>query len=249
MIQHINKHHPETLVFFNPICSDNCFWKKSIPEELVERFEVILFDYPGYHSPFVRLNNFQEMAGYVKQEVLSKIEKPMHLVGYSYGGLLIQHLLKDTYSNLSSVILVACANRLMPRDKEILSVLKNLAERDLYLFCRALTLFSHKPEEVNGNPLMGLQKFSNMKLSVSGNDPILQQINHILQVSQIHIPEQQTNTLLVYGAEDRLIDLDTLDQFHSCFENLRLVKLEGESHIVDPDKLFYHITEFLKLQS
>jgi hypothetical protein len=144
---------------------------------------------------------------------------------------------------------VACANRLTPRDKEILSVLKNLAERDLYLFCRALTLFSHKPEEVNGNPLMGLQKFSNMKLSVSGNDPILQQINHILQVSQIHIPEQQTNTLLVYGAEDRLIDLDTLDQFHSCFENLRLVKLEGESHIVDPDKLFYHITEFLKLQS
>ncbi|WP_143304662.1 alpha/beta fold hydrolase [Chitinophaga vietnamensis] len=249
MIQHINKHHSECLVFFNPLCSDNCFWKKNIPEELVERFEVILFDYPGYHSPFVKLNNFSEVAGYVRRELLGKINKPMHLIGYSYGGLLIQHLLRDTYDNLASVILVACANKLAARDKEILSVLKGLAENDLYLFCRALTLFSHKPAEVNNNPLMGLQKFSNLKLSVTDSQAIVQQINHILQLSSIQLPKQTTNTLLIYGEEDRLIDTTTISQFRSYFENFSMVEMPGESHIVDQDQLFHHVTEFLKLQS
>lgn len=246
MVQSINKNGTECLVFFNPLSSDSRFWKNAIPKKLLDRFEVVFFDYPGYNSPFIKLKDFEELANYVCKIILDKIEKPMHLIGYSYGGLLVQHLLNMKPRNLKSAILIACANKILPRDKEILSVLKKIGETDMYLFCRALTLFSHGHLDINNNPLIGLQKFSNLKLSVHDNIPVLQQINHILKTSNISIQKQSTKTLLIYGSDDRIIDTETIGCFNYYLENLSLIKLHGEAHIIDQTKMFYHINKFLK---
>jgi|GEM_PF-1872554 len=248
MVQSINKSAEECLVFFNPLSSDSRFWRNTIPERLLNRFEVIFYEYPGYNSPFIRLNSFNELASYVNDQILDKIEKPIHLIGYSYGGLLVQHLLNLQPHNLKSAILIACANKILPRDKEILSVLKKLSEIDMYLFCRVLTLFSHGYADINSNPLLGLQKFSNLKLAIPDSIPILQQINHILRTSNIAIQKQATRTLLLYGSDDRVIDAETLDCFNEYLENLSLKKLQGEAHIINPRKMYYHINQFLKEQ-
>lgn len=246
MVQSINKSGAECLVFFNPLSSDSRFWKSTIPKRLLDRFEVIFYEYPGYNSPFIRLNSFNELARYVNDQILNKIEKPIHLIGYSYGGLLVQHLLNLKPHNLKSAILIACANKILPRDKEILSVLKKLSEMDMYLFCRVLTLFSHGYTDINRNPLLGLQKFSNLKLAIPDRVPVLQQINHILHTSDIAIQKQSTRALLLYGSEDRVIDAETLDCFNEHLENLSLKRLHGEAHIINPTKMFYHINQFLK---
>ncbi|HEU4552198.1 MAG TPA: alpha/beta fold hydrolase [Chitinophaga sp.] len=248
MVQSINKSAAECLVFFNPLSSDSRFWKSTIPKRLLNRFEVVFYEYPGYNSPFIKLNSFNELALYVNDQVLNKIEKPVHLIGYSYGGLLVQHLLNLKPHNVKSAILVACANKILPRDKEILSVLKKLSEIDMYLFCRVLTLLSHGYADINRNPLLGLQKFSNLRLTIPDSMPVLQQINHILHTSTITIQQQATSILLLYGSEDRMIDTDTLNSFNEHLENLCCKKLHGEAHMMNPVKMFYHINQFLKKQ-
>ncbi|WP_343693360.1 alpha/beta hydrolase [Chitinophaga sp.] len=246
MVQSINKNADECLIFFNPMSSDSRFWTTNIPRELLERFEVIFYEYPGYNRPFIKLENFKELARFIDKEVLENIHKPIHLVGYSYGGLLVQHLLNLNRHNIKSAVLIACANRILARDKELLSVLKKVSDVDMYLFCRVLSLFSHGYEDFNKNPLIGLQKFSNLKLSIPDKVPIIQQMNHIIRTARIEIQKQPTRTMLIYGSEDRMIDMDTLDSLHEYLENLSFKKLTGEAHIIDPAKMFHHIHQFLK---
>ncbi len=246
MIKRINTHNPECLVFFNPMSSDICFWKNSIPQELINNYEIIFIDYPGYNSPLKEFKSFNDLATHYHEELICKIKKPMHLIGYSYGGLLIQHLLNNEYPYLKSIILVGCSNKLAPRDKEIVSILKSIISHDLYLFSRLLSLFSHRPNEINDNPLIGLQKFSNIKLTTANHKPVLQQLNHILKIKEIDIREQATKSLLIYGEQDRLIDITTIDRFKKLLHNIKFVKLDDESHIADIDKVYKQIVKFLK---
>lgn len=245
MIERINTDKPECLIFFNPMSSDICFWKNSIPQELINNYEVIFVDYPGYNSPIKQLKSFNDLATYYHNLLLCKITKPMHLIGYSYGGLLIQHLLNNKYQHLKSITLVACSNKLAIRDKEIVSILKNVIVNDLYLFSRLLTLFSHKPEEINNNPLIGLQKFSNLKITTKSYKPILQQLNHVLQLKEVDIRKQSTKSILIYGEDDRLIDMTTINRFQKSLNNITIVKLNDESHIIEINKVFKHIINFL----
>lgn len=246
MIERINIDKPECIVFFNPMSSDIGFWKNNIPSELINNYEIIFIDYPGYNSQMEVIKSFDDLATYYHELLLSKITKPMHLIGYSYGGLLIQHLIKIKYYNLRSIILVACSNKLAPRDKEIVSILKNVIVKDLYVFSRLLSLFSHKPNEINENPLIGLQKFSNIRITTKNIDPILQQLNHVLQLKEINIRKQTAKSLLIYGEEDHLIDVTTLDSFQNLLKNITIIKLNNESHIIEINKVFDQIIKFLK---
>jgi len=248
MIERINKNQEECLIFFNPMSSDLCFWKNVIPQELKKEYEVIFVDYPGYNSPFIPFKSFEELSDYYHYELLSNIDKPMHLIGYSYGGLLVQHLLNNKYANLKTVTLIGCSNKLAVRDKEIVSILKSIVANDLYLFSRALSIFSHKPEDIDANPLIGLKKFSNLKLTVKDHLPILQQLNHILKIKEIEVRKQSTNALLIYGEHDRLIDLSTISRFKGFLDNLEIRELTNESHIISLEKVFVLITKFLKEQ-
>jgi pimeloyl-ACP methyl ester carboxylesterase len=241
----INKHNTESLVFLNPMASDSCFWKNNLPDELANKYEIIFINYSGYNSPFVELQSFQDLSNYVHTEVLSKLKKPFHLIGYSYGGFLAQHLLKNNYSNLKSTILIGCSYKLTPKDKETASVLKNIIEQDLYLFCRTLTLLSHSPEDLNKNPLMGLQKFSNLKLAIERKESIIQQLDHILKLKEIQHTIHLGKSMVLYGENDKMIDTATIETFNNFFKDLEIIRLPNESHMIDSDIMYYHITQFL----
>lgn len=238
LTEHINKHHAECLVFFNPIGCDRGFWKNSLQPNILDKYEILLIDYPGYNSIFEKLSSFQELADYIHYNLLSKITKPFHMIGYSYGGFLLQHLLNNNYKTLKSATLIACVNKLGARDKEIVAVLKEVAQKDLYLFCRILTLFSNNPKEFKTNPLMGLQKFSNIKLSLTHAESLLQQLMHVLKYKQIEIREQKTPIKLIFGKDDKLIDVSQIEQFTKYFDNIEVFGLENESHIINMNKVY-----------
>ena len=246
MIEQIDSDKEECLVFFNPMGSSIHFWKRDFPQKLINNYEVIFVDYPGYNSQYIPIKSFDELASFYDKKLLSIIQKPMHFIGYSYGGLLILHLLNNKYQNLKSATLISCSNKLTIRDKEVVSVMKKIISYDMHLFSRTLSLFSHKPEQINNNPLIGLQTFSNLKLTIKDNRPVVQQLNHLLQMGEIKVKNQTVKSMLIYGEEDRLIDTSTLNRFNSFFKNLEIKKLENESHIIDTKKIFNHIIEFIK---
>jgi surfactin synthase thioesterase subunit len=244
LTEHINKHHAECLVFFNPLGCDRVFWKNALQPDILDNYEIILIDYPGYNSDFEKLGSFQELADHIHYNLLAKITKPFHMIGYSYGGLVLQHLLNNYYDTLQSATLIACVNKLNSRDKEIVSVLKELAQKDLYLFCRILTLFSNNPEEFKTNPLIGLQKLSNIKLSLTNVNPLLQQLTHVLKYKQIDIRKQRTPIKLIFGEDDKLIDMSQIDLFAKYFDNMQVFGLEKEGHIINMNKIYNIIYPF-----
>ncbi len=246
-IERINSDKSESLLFFCPMCSDTYFWKNYIPEELMNNYEIIFVNYPGYGcSPMREFASMRELANYYRTTILNKNKKPMHIIGYSYGGMLIQYLLETEYEYLESVILIACSNWLTLRDKEIVSVLKEIIVNDLYLFARTLSLFSHKAPDINKNPLIALQKFSNLKIATKDSSPILQQLNHILKQDGASVRKKEEKALFIYGKEDQLIDKKTLNEFREIYSNIDIEELENEAHIIDIDKIFKYIIKFLK---
>ena len=96
---------------------------------------------------------------------------------------------------------------------------------------------------------MGLQKFSNIKLSLLGVQPLLQQLNHILKVKEIKIRPQATPVNIIMGENDRLIDPEQMEKFSLYFTNLNISILEGESHILNMNKVYDILTLFLTKKS
>jgi pimeloyl-ACP methyl ester carboxylesterase len=245
----INSHNEEVIVFLNPMGTDINFWKNCIPEDLINLYHILLIDYPGFNSEFIQYGRMQGLADAIHTEVISKITKPMHFFGYSYGGMLTQLLLNNIYENLLSVILVASSNNLTPRDKEIVTVLRDIISVDMYLFCRALTVFSQPPAAINENPLLFLQSFSNIKTATQTSKPLIQQMNHILNTKKIDIRNQQTPALVIFGESDKLLECFNISDFSSSLYNLKILRVKDQYHILDLDVLNNDIVEFLKSNS
>jgi pimeloyl-ACP methyl ester carboxylesterase len=245
----INTHNKEVIVFFNPLGTDSNFWKNIIPQELINSYDILLIDYPGYNSEFTQHASMQKLADEIHQTFILKITKPMHFFGYSYGGMVVQLLMNNQYENLRSVVLIASSNSPTHRDLEIVSVLKGILQHDMYLFCRALNIFSQSPESINENQLMPLQMFSNLKVTTSGIDPVLQQINHILKIKKIEIRKQATPVLIIFGENDRLLEASAIKDFSLFFDNLKILKLSNAYHIINLESVADKVTDFLKSNS
>ncbi|QDP85575.1 alpha/beta hydrolase [Chryseobacterium sp. SNU WT5] len=235
----LNSYNDEAIVFLNPMGSDTRFWKKNFPDEILENYEVIFIDYPGYNSKFFKYKNFAEQAVDLCDNVLCKIKKPLHLIGYSYGGFLAQYIVNQNLENIKSMILIGSSYKLNPINIEINSVLKSVAKENLLLFCRSLSIISHEADEINSNPLMGLQKFANLKLSIDNSDVICNQLEHLLKHKSITFTcDKSLNTLIIYGENDKMMSDADINYYRNYFENLKVFKLRNESHMIPTETLY-----------
>lgn len=178
----------EALIFFNPMGTDFSFWKKKFPLELYKKYDVCFFDYSGFNSDYFPQVNLSDTGELIKKEILSGISKPMHFCGYSYGGMVVQELLKEEYPNLQSIILIATQNSLTPYDKEVPRVLKDAINVDPFLYCRMLSLLSYASSVLNTNQLFPLQMLFNIKSSTISSAPIIQQLEQISKTNKIEFP-------------------------------------------------------------
>lgn len=235
----------EALLFFNPMGTDTNFWRKNFPIELYKKYDVIFFDYSGFNSEFLKQTTIFETAQWVKNTILSGIDKPMHFCGYSYGGMVIQELIKEEFKNLKSIILIATQNRLTYYDKELPRTLKDVIHLDLLLYCRMLTLFSHAPSVLNANPIFPLQMLFNLNSSTASPAPIIQQLEQICMIDRIVLSPRLIPTLYMYGEHDRMIKADTAIEFNKIFENLNVIKFSDSYHMIDQDLINCEIINFL----
>ena len=109
-ITKLNIDKEESIIFLNPLASDVAFWKNN---DLLNKYEIILIDYSGYNSEYKIIKSIDELAQLLKSTIFTKIEKPFHIIGYSYGGYLLQYLINIIEvvpkSYLESAILIFSA--------------------------------------------------------------------------------------------------------------------------------------------
>ncbi|EGJ72506.1 alpha/beta hydrolase fold protein [Bacteroides coprosuis DSM 18011] len=235
----------EKIIFLNPMGVDKSFWLNSIPKELYEKYDVVLFDYPGFNSQYIYQKTISETADYIFDKYIRGIDVPIHLCGYSYGGMVAQELLKRDLKELKSVILIATQNKLTTYDKELNKLLINLFNIDLLLFCRLLVLLSYNPSFVNENKMFYLQVFSSIKLSPEIAECITQQLDQMRQVDEIKFPVLDCSALYLYGEFDRMVKDNTANGINQLLPNIEVVKFSNSSHMIDSRLIFKEIIKFL----
>ncbi len=246
MIERINNDKPESIVFFNPMGTDLCFWKKKTPSYFINNYEVIFINYPGYNCLMETVDSFRDLADYYHEELLSQLEKPFHLVGYSYGGLLIQHILQREYAYVKSVSLIACSHKLSARDKENIYVLNEINAYNRFLFAKTLALLSYGPKAWAINPLLPIQIYANIKTTMKDHLPISQQLKHILDLKDITFPKVSVKALIIYGDQDQLMHAESLRAIEDLFESIKLIKLKNQYHMIDIDLIYKYLIKFIK---
>lgn len=233
-----NNNKPEALVFLNPMGTDTRFWKNNFPTEIMDKYETIFVDYPGYNSDFYTYNSFSEVALDLYNKVLSKIHKPLHIIGYSYGGVLAQHIVNKDLENIKSLVLIGASYRLNPINVEINSILKTIATDNLMLFCKTLSVISHEADEINQNPLLGLQKYANLKISLKDSKVVCNQLEHLLKHKKFSLScAHDIKTLIIYGENDKMVSDQDMNYYRNYFENLKIIKLKGESHMIPTENI------------
>jgi pimeloyl-ACP methyl ester carboxylesterase len=94
MIQILQKNEregQERLLLLNPLGSDAGIWK--MIEKSFEDFEICLCEYPGYgDNPYEAYDSFETLADDLIQQIGKMNNKPLHIVGFSFGSWLAQHL-------------------------------------------------------------------------------------------------------------------------------------------------------------
>lgn len=239
------ENNSEAIIFFNPMGTSNTFWQRMLPKELYDKYEIILFDYPGFNSDFRIQKTVSETSKMIKNELLNQIDKPFHFCGYSYGGMVVQELLKHSYSNLRSVILIASQNIMTFYDKEINRTLHQILSTDELLFCRLLTILSYDPSFINKNNMFYLQLFSSLKLSPFSSRAISQQLNQMMQIDKIDFPVLKIPSLYVYGENDRMLKDYSEQEIIKLLPDIEIIKIPKSSHILNGDLLFEKILSFL----
>lgn len=234
-----NSDNREAIVFLNPMGTDTRFWKNDFPKEILDKYETIFVDYPGYNSDFHKYASFSEVASDVCETVLSTIHKPVHLIGYSYGGFLAQHIVNRDIENIKSLVIIGASYKLNPINVEINSILKTIAKDSLMLFCKTLSVISHEANEINQNPLLGLQKYANLKISVKDSEIICNQLEHLLKHKKFSLNCDPTiDTLIIYGENDKMISDYDMNYYRNYFETLKIIKLKRESHMIPTENIY-----------
>lgn len=225
--------------------TSKAFWESMIPQELYDKYEIILFDYPGFSSDFIIQKTLYDTSKLIQNELLDHLRKPVHFCGYSYGGMIVQELLKYSHSNLRSVILISSQNMLTFYDKELNRILYRIISTDELLFCRLLTVLSYDPIFINENSLFYVQLFSNLKLSPFSSAAISQQLNQMLQIDKIDFPVLRIPSLYIYGENDRMLKLNSVLEISKLLPDIEMIKFPESSHMLDGSLLFEKILFFL----
>ncbi|WP_024996985.1 alpha/beta fold hydrolase [Bacteroides graminisolvens] len=235
----------EAIIFFNPMGTNKDFWSSLIPAELYDKYEIILFDYPGFSSDFVNQNTLHDTSEMVRNELLIHLDKPFVFCGYSYGGMVVQELLKESYANLRSVILISSQNKLTFYDKEINKILYHAISMDELLFCRFLTILSYDPFFINKNNLFYIKLFANLKFSPCSSAAIAQQLKQMSIIDKIDFPVLDIPALYIYGENDRMLKINSVSEISKLLPKIEIKKLPESSHILDGKLLSENILGFL----
>ena len=233
----------KAILFLNPMCADTTFWKNIVSDRLASTYEILMVDYPGYNSAFVSQATLSDMAESVKREILDGMDKPVHLCGYSYGGIVLQEILKKGVKDLRSVVLISCPNRMTPYDKEVNRLLDTLLAEDEMAFCRLLMLLSYRPEFVNENPLFYLTVYA--KIQAAGvKSAMLQQLRQMIAMDTVDFELKGIKAMCVFGENDRLLRSDTLSRFQERIDGLRAEIIPGASHMLPEGELGKRLNHF-----
>lgn len=209
----------------------------SFNEELSKHFETHTIDLPGFgFSKEIKGEFTLEYYSEIIEEYIQKLKSPVSLIGWSLGGLIVQHILKRKKIELDKVILVATTPSFTKKsgwDSAMeLSVFNAFAD-DLKLDYKK-TLKRFLSLQTRGSDLSREEfRALNSKLDERGEANIKALESGLKILSETDLRSNNINdipVLLILGEKDNLVPFSVNAEFKKKYSKLDELYLEKTAH-------------------
>ncbi|GIU81135.1 MAG: alpha/beta fold hydrolase [Acidobacteria bacterium] len=219
-------------VFLHAFPLDREMWQPQV-EALKEKMQVILIDLPGFGKSLPIKNLSMEfMASEVIRTLDSlKIEKAI-FVGLSMGGYVIFNLYRLFPQRVSAMVLcdTTPASDSEERKSMRFELIEQIKSQGVEVLAQQmLPNLVSKHTALNNTLLMEWlrQKFLNVnpEAAVSALKAMADRKDHTEWISNINVP-----TLLIFGEEDKVTNIEMAEKMNSVIANSSLVRIANAGH-------------------
>ncbi|WP_242161644.1 alpha/beta fold hydrolase [Bacillus cereus group sp. BfR-BA-01522] len=250
----VNEKHTERVVFLNPLGATSQVWdlyKKS----LINDFEIILIDYPGFqNTEYHYVSSIQELTQLVTNTINELDEKPLHLIGYSFGGYVAQNLVMNSNLNVKTLTLIGSSKKVFNQGESLTSEwIKILNHMGLETFLKQLALWSFHTKTFEINPhTMRMFTISSIrgcsdKRVYENQLELITNYKTNMELEKIRVP-----SLIICGEYDNLYPKFCSEELKNSIKNARLIEVKDVGHAVpweDPKKVLGEIYNFLRVNN
>ena len=226
---------------FNNLLSDGC--------------KTHALDLPGFGFSRKVANEFTlDALTKIVEDFVAKLDKPVSLIGWSLGGLIVLNILNRKNIDVDKVVLVATTPSFTKKpgwlcaidqsifdgfSKELQNDYKKTLKRFLSLQTRGSDLARENLRELNEN--LNSRGEPNIKALTGGLE--------ILSNTDLRNDNKNTTpTMIVLGEKDTLVPVEVKDEFEKNFPNLEKLILEKTGHapfISNPELCAERIKNFI----
>lgn len=224
----------ETVVLLHGFADNKDSFVEAV-HRLRARHRVVMPDLPGFgEASFDGAFDYRlaNIAAVLRRFVATLGDGPVHLVGNSLGGAVAVRLALDDPEAFTSLTLVDAAGLVMPTPSPLQRridagenpfVLRDVAEYDTWL---EFVLQRVPPMPWGVRRHLAQQFLARAPIHAKILDDLLRPDDDLTaELAQLRMP-----TLVIWGSEDRLIDISVAHVLHHGIRDARLVVLHGVGH-------------------
>lgn len=224
----------ERVLFLNPMGADSAVWKMT--EQAFAGFECCFCDYPGYlDNPYVPYDSFATLADELIGQLELLDDKPLHIVGFSFGSWLAQHVVHQSRAlHIKSFVLIGSSEKIYTHGMEMMKSWLGLYRaagigeviRQLALWSFYTKTFDIVPDLVDIY-VKKTASLINDDMAIINQLIIGERFTMPLDMSAVNLP-----CLILRGAHDFLYPRFCSEVLNSRIRNSILVEIPEAAHAV-----------------
>jgi pimeloyl-ACP methyl ester carboxylesterase len=232
IVKVLNEQSKKRILFLNPISATTDYWTQNLKiQNRFENYELIFLDYPGYSTvAFTPIDNLQNLANEITNDLNELSVKETVVIGFSYGGNVAIHL--SLFFKFEKMVLIGTNPYMLENEMRFYEYLENdLNKNGLYAFSSSLLNFCYNEIEKANNPFLHLTLYSSLKLNV---DPLglKQQLLHLRKNTLNYAQINSIKPLLIFGKNDITLFEDTQDRYAFLFKEFTYQEFENSGHFI-----------------
>ena len=244
----------ETVLLVHGFGADKTSWMQ-FASELTDDFHVVIPDLPGHGATTQNLSSDYSIPEQVRRlaEFAEKIGlSQFHVMGNSMGGGISIQLAHRFPDKVSTMVLIDSAGVDMPTPSEYIKLLETgdnpLVVRNEDDMNRLVSFAFVEPPSIPS--IFRPVALKRLIARAPMNDKIFADIYSTITREDL-LPQINVPTLVVWGEEDRIIDVSSARLIDKLMPNSKLVLIKNAGHVPQmekPEEMADHFRDFLKAQ-
>jgi pimeloyl-ACP methyl ester carboxylesterase len=245
------EHNSARILLLNPFFSNAKSWNIILPN-LTSKYEVVLVEYPGFGgAPTPPMESVEEYSERVHYLVGNLPDKPLHIIGYSFGSWVAQQIASRYQNNLRSLTLIGSSNHIYQHGIHIvdewLNILEALGVKAVLMQLGIWSFSTHTFEQKPGF----LDAYVGRSMDACSNLEVLKNFLVVCRAYRQGAPLNKIKapTLILRGENDFMYPKFCSVSLHESIEHSRMIEIPNAAHAAlweNTARMVELITNFLE---